>query len=456
VTESREYLFVLNGPDGRSAFTFRGPCQIGLGRTPENAICVKDPAVSRRHAIVHVRDEVTIEDLGSENGTWVHELVPASSSETPMVSQRRLEKGERFVLAAGRLAMLGSSTLSVAGDRPLSEPSASGPLVLDPEMRRVYDLAFRVARGPIAILVLGETGVGKEVLARAIHDASPRASGPFVAINCAAIPETLIESELFGHERGAFTGANTPKPGLLEAADGGTVFLDEVGDIPAAMQARLLRVLEDGRVQRVGSVKPRTVDVRFVAATHRDLRAAVSSSSFREDLYYRLSGMTLVVPPLRDRREEILPLARRFIVALAERLGTTAPALSPAAEAILSTHAWPGNVRELRNVLERACLVSDGGAIAPEHLFLELPRGRATALERATIPPPHAPPSLSPASSASPDSLRAEAERLERQRIVDALADAGGNQTKAARALGISRRVLTRALDRFNLPRPRR
>jgi DNA-binding NtrC family response regulator len=438
---SGEHVFVLNGPAGRSAFTFRAPCRVALGRTPDNAIAIADPSVSRRHAALHVADEVEIEDLGSENGTWVHELVLARSNETPMVSQRRLERGERYVLAPGRLVTIGATTLAVASGGGESESAAGDPLVLDPEMKRVYELAAKVARGPIAVLLLGETGVGKEILARAIHDASPRRTQPFVAINCAAIPETLLESELFGHERGAFTGALAAKPGLIEAADRGTVFLDEIGDIPAAMQARLLRVLEEGTVQRVGSVKPMPVDVRFVAATHRDLEEAIAAGSFRRDLFYRVSGMTLRIPPLRERRTEIAPLARRFVTKLSSRLGTAPPRLSSEAEAALESHAWPGNVRELRNVLERACLVCESGVIGPEHLFLEPPQASSA---RATAPPPSA------------GSLRAEAERLDRQRIVDALHAAGGNQTKAARALGITRRVLTRALDRYQLPRPRR
>jgi transcriptional regulator with AAA-type ATPase domain len=284
VSEPAEYVFVLNGPEGRSAFTFRAPRQVGLGRTADNAIAIKDPAVSRKHATLHLGDGVEIEDLGSENGTWVHELVLARTSETPMVSQRRLEPGERLALEPGRIVMLGATTLALAASAPASAASsADGPLVLDPEMKRVHELAAKVARGPISVLILGETGVGKEILARAIHDASPRAKEAFVAINCAAIPETLIESELFGHERGAFTGAHAAKLGLIEAADRGTVFLDELGDIPAATQARLLRVLEDGAVQRVGSVRPHQVDVRFVGATHRDLEAAVAADAFRRD-----------------------------------------------------------------------------------------------------------------------------------------------------------------------------
>ena len=308
-------------------------------------------------------------------------------------------------------------------------------------MRRTYALAARAAAGTIGVVILGETGVGKDVLARWIHDASPRAARPFVSVNCAALSESLLESELFGHERGAFTGAAQAKEGLLETAPGGTVFLDEVGELPAATQAKLLRVIEAREVLRVGGVRPRKIDVRFVAATNRDLEADVARGSFRRDLYFRLNGMTLVVPPLRERPADVPLLARRFVAALAAGAGhRRVPAISAAALARLAAHAWPGNVRELRNVVERALLLCDGPAITEAHLPPEV--------LSVVAAPPGAPSASRAPSTAVP-------EGSERARILGALAACAGNQSRAAKKLGISRKVLIARLDAYGVARPR-
>ena len=237
-------------------------------------------------------------------------------------------------------------------------PPVEGVIVEDPRMRRAYQLAQSAARGVISVLVVGETGVGKDVMATQIHKLSPRAKAPFVTLNCAAISESLLESELFGHEKGAFTGATDAKAGLLEMAPGGTVFLDEIAEMPAKLQAKLLRVLETREIQRVGSVKTRAIDVRFVAATNRDLDADIAEGKFRRDLYYRLNGITVHIPPLRERRAEIMPLVRSFLARFAREAGDrAAPDVSPEAARLLEVYPWPGNVREVRNVVERALLL---------------------------------------------------------------------------------------------------
>ena len=315
----------------------------------------------------------------------------------------------------------------------------------------------RVAASDISVLLLGETGAGKEVMAEAIHSRSPRAGKPLLRLNCAALSETLLESELFGHEKGAFTGADKSKPGLLETADGGTVFLDEIGEMPATLQAKLLRVLEERMVTRVGGLRPKPIDVRFISATHRDLGAESSRGRFRQDLFFRLNGISLVIPPLRERPGEIEALARAFLAA-GRAPGAPEPTLSPAAVAALKAHPWPGNVRELRNVMGRALVLSGGGTIEPEHLNLEHPRpssapppGPAPAPEPTPAPAPAPAPA---ANAAGP--LSAAIDALEKQRILDALERCAGNQSRAAKMLGISRGTLLSRLDAFGIPRPRK
>jgi DNA-binding NtrC family response regulator len=316
-------------------------------------------------------------------------------------------------------------------------------------MERIHKLAKRIAASNINVLLLGETGVGKEVMARAIHRMSPRAERPFLGLNCASLHETLFESELFGYEKGAFTGASHPKPGLIESADGGTVFLDEIGEIPAATQAKLLRVLEERQVMRVGALRPREVDVRFVAATNQNLETEIELGRFREDLFYRLNGISLVIPPLRDRVAEIPKLARAFIAEACAHAGyPTQPVLSREALEWMTRHSWPGNIRELRNAVNRAVLLASGGVIQPEHLESEAyqprtGRGSGRRADTATTAPPPSD------DSAAPDDD-------ERQRILQALAACGGNQTRAAKMLGMARRTLTSKLNKLGVPRPRK
>jgi DNA-binding NtrC family response regulator len=297
-------------------------------------------------------------------------------------------------------------------------------------MQQVLDLARRAAAGTINVLILGETGAGKEVLARFIHSHSTRAQNPFVCIDCAALSASLLESELFGHERGAFTGATATKPGLLETAPGGTVFLDEVGELPLPLQAKLLRAIENRTVTRVGGVKARAIDVRFLAATNRDLEAATAGGAFRPDLYYRLNGMTLTVPPLRERVDDIPLLASAFMAELCRN--RRPPALGEDALRLLCGYAWPGNVRELRNVIERALLLCDGAELTVGHL--PQPTLASQPLSRPSASPPVS----------------------EREQILTTLAACGGNQSRAARELGLSRKVLIARLASYGAARPRK
>ncbi|PSF12375.1 response regulator [Marinobacter fuscus] len=238
-------------------------------------------------------------------------------------------------------------------------------------MQRVFTLIRKVAPTETTTLIRGESGTGKELAARALHLLSPRAKKPLISVNCAAIPESLIESELFGHEKGAFTGAVSARTGLIEAADGGSLFLDEIGELPPEAQARLLRVLQESEIRRVGSTESRKVDVRMIAATHRNLKAMTRTGEFREDLYYRLNVMQIRIPPLRERRADILGLARRFLARQANKLGRPELSLSPEAMRTLERYRWPGNVRELENAIERASILSDGDIIHPSSLDLD-------------------------------------------------------------------------------------
>jgi len=362
-----------------------------------------------------------------------------------------------------RLELLSAIRARLLRTQRRNEPALSSPsttttaplelaptfVVRDPSMRALLRQVEQVARGTISVLILGETGVGKEMVAELVHRASRR-PGKFVAVNCAALPESLLESELFGHERGAFTGAQTSKEGLFESAHGGTLFLDEVGDMPRATQVKLLRVLETKSVTRVGGRAPRAIDVRFVSATNRDVeRDASDEGTFRKDLYFRLNGVPLRVPALRERRSDIEALAEHFVTLHSRALGLLrVPELSAAARALLLRHDWPGNIRELRNVIERALLTCEGSRIEPEHLLVrpldERVPGRA-----------HKPSTSDPELDARAR-LMNELSEMEKQRIVDALARCAGNQTLAAELLGISRRTLVTRLHAYDLPRPRR
>ena len=312
--------------------------------------------------------------------------------------------------------------------------AAEGLVAASPGMRRVLELVDIVSATDSAVLIQGESGTGKELVSRAIHFRGARAARPFIAINCAALPEALLESELFGYAKGAFTGAVTERKGLFEDADGGTLLLDEIGDMPLLLQGKLLRVLQEGEIRRVGSTSVRRVDVRILASTNRSLPSLIQDGKFRDDLFYRLNVIPLVIPPLRERAEDIVPLCRHFLAAFGKKLGRSPPSLSPEALQAVLDHPWPGNVRELENVIERAVTLSSSPLISAQEF------GTIFSLGHAALRP-------APAPGAAPSTLQG----AERETIIRALREADGNQTRAAEALGMGRNTLWRKMKKYGI-----
>jgi two-component system response regulator AtoC len=443
---------------------------VTIGRAETSDVRIDDLQASRSHARLITGDQFFVEDLGSINGTRVRD--------------RPIARGEKVQVQSGETIAIGSSVLIIhVRSRQAAEPAASDDptytnanLSLSPTtaalgrqdaMLAIYSLAERAAAGTINVLILGETGVGKEVLAETIHCLSPRRSGPSICLNCAALSEGLLESELFGHEKGSFTGAVAAKAGLLETAGGGTLFLDEVGEMPAATQAKLLRVLETREVTRVGSVRPKRIDVRFIAATNRDLEREVAEGGFRRDLYFRLNGVSIRIPPLRERRTEIRPLAETFLRQICQELRRPEPRLSAEAVAALERNDWPGNIRELKNVIERAVLLCTGSTIEVEHLPEAKRRpaaanglgdvvGAAGVVGGAVagVVAPWERTAGPRVANETPDLSSAQLD--DRQRIMDALASCAGNQSRAAKLLGMPRRTFVARLDRYQIPRPKK
>jgi two-component system, response regulator FlrC len=322
----------------------------------------------------------------------------------------------------------GAATATTIPERLAAEPVAIAEV-----SRRVLELAQRVARSDCTVLLIGDSGTGKEVLARYIHRHSARAAGPFIAVNCAALPESMLEAILFGYERGAFTGAHAAHAGKFEQAQGGTLLLDEITEMPLALQAKLLRVLQEREVERLGGRVSVALDVRVLATTNRRLREEVAASRFREDLYYRLNVFPLLLPPLRARREDVLPLAMQLLTSRC-RPGAPIPALSAEAAHLLLTYAWPGNVRELDNLLQRALILVSGPVIRPEHIQFELLADDA-CIQGAALEP-------------GPGSLAGSLDEREREMILAALRT-GKNRNAAAQTLGISARTLRYKLARL-------
>jgi len=325
-----------------------------------------------------------------------------------------------------------------AGEQPCARPRRADcdPVACAPSSRRLIELARRVAHSDCTVLIVGESGTGKEILARHIHQRSPRAARPLVAINCAAIPENMLEAMLFGYERGSFTGAHAAHAGKFEQAQGGTLLLDEVTEMPLGLQAKLLRVLQEREVERLGGRAPVSLDVRVIATTNRRLREEVAAGRFREDLYYRLNVFPLAIAPLRLRRDDVLPLAMQLLTARC-RPGEPIPALSAEAAHLLLTYPWPGNVRELDNLLQRALILLNGPVIRPEHIQFEL------ANEGETGAPG---PGMSAGAEAS---LAGSLVQAERDLILDALRHHQGSRREAAEHLGISPRTLRYKLARL-------
>jgi transcriptional regulator with PAS, ATPase and Fis domain len=463
-----QYTVVYFDSDGAKTHVLRRDEAYTIGRSDSCDIVIKRTTVSSRHAVVIGSSPPTIKDLGSRNGTHVssrtitpHTLVPIDVGSVVQIGDvvlfvQRSHDESPFSDRSPRQTEESSEERRT----PPPEPPAHARealIVRSQRMRELLSMARIVAASDLTVLIIGETGVGKERLAQSIHAASSRASQPVISLNCAAFPENLVESELFGYERGAFTGAAKPKRGLIGAAEGGTLFLDEVGELTLPIQAKLLRVLEARELLPLGATKVTSIDVRFIAATNRGLTDAIASGRFREDLYYRLNGVTLEIPPLRERRDDIMPLAEHFGGGFAAQLRRPPPSFSTEATEAILAYAWPGNIRELKNVIERATLLATSGVIEANAIPKNAPTPslasfgsfddteHETSVSMPTLP-----------GDSSPESTLGKRRIFGRDEMLLALKRAGGDQTEAAKLLGVSRRTLINWLDKFELPRPRK
>ena len=407
-----------------------------------------DSAGAARHAIAALRRDargqcppilVLVGAAGSGDEAGLRAAGAAAVALRGAAGGDPRERGERLAALLARIARP-TATAGPAPEPASDEKRPVAPIARSPKMREVLALAERAMPSLATVLITGETGPGKELLARAIHQGSPRRAGPFVALNCAAFPDTLLESELFGHVRGSFTGADRNKKGLFEVANGGTLFLDEVGETSPPLQAKLLRALQEREVRPVGGARARPVDVRVVAATNRALRGEVARGTYREDLYYRLAVFHLAVPPLRERREDVLPLAAHFLRVHGERDGKRGCQLAREASDLLLLHSWPGNVRELENEMQRALAIAEPGeSIAVRHLSDRMQEALRPVRETA----------VAPAQGGEP--LRRTLARIEGWLIRRALEEHGGRRAATARALGITREGLYKKMRRFGI-----
>jgi len=420
-------LRVAAGPDaGKEHVLDEGTTMVGTH--PDNDVVLTDNTVSRYHLELRVRsDGIAVKDLDTTNGTRQGGTKIGS---VVLTGPSRLRLGKHT-----EIEIVPDEREIELADWPASSDRFGGVLGQNPAMRRLFALLARVAPTDATVLLAGETGTGKEAIAEAIHQSSRRVAGPFVVVDCGSIPHDLIASELFGHARGAYTGATSDKRGLIEVANGGTLFLDEIGELALDLQPQLLRVLDKRQVRRVGETAPVDVDIRVIAASHRDLRAMVKAGQFREDLYYRLAVVRAEIPPLRERLEDLPALARHF----AEEMGRSGFDLSAALLDQLSRHAWPGNVRELRNVVERALSLGSSGLSdePPAH-----PQRAAT-----TAPPPPADVLELPFKEAK----AALIEGFEREYLVHLLARHKGNISRAAAEAGIDRNYIHRLVKKYGI-----
>jgi len=408
-----------------------------IGRAAACDVVLDHRSLSRRHAILRRTPELSLQDLGSTNGV--------------RLAGRIVRGGEPILLSPGEGFHIGPFSFIIVDAQavgPSTDRSGRDRLIVeDPTPGGVSALVREIARSNVNVLVLGETGVGKEVLATTIHALSGRA-GKLASVNCAALSETLLDGELFGHEKGAFTGAIAARQGLLEGASGGTVFLDELGEMPLALQAKLLRAVESREIRRLGSTRATLIDIRIVAATNRELTAEVDAGRFRQDLFFRLDGVSLRIPPLRERRAAIAPLALQFIEQAKQRLGKPDIVATPELLAALAAYDWPGNVRELKAVIDRAVLLSRGSQLGSRHLAFSM-SGDATR-----TPQRRAPQTETNREVDDLDFLDSE-QRSDRARVISAIEACAGNQTRAAKQLGISRTTLVNKLGLYRIPRPR-
>jgi two-component system response regulator AtoC len=477
--ESFEVIATSNGIDAVALAKARAPdlvvCDVGMpvmdGHQVLRALREYPPTASLPFIFLSARAERHEVRAGMNSGADDYVTKPFQLTELLEAVRARLRRLQSLsaqahaaVAASGAAGELSGGA---AGDVANVAPLPAGVVRVDPAMHELYRQVQQVAQSQLNVLVLGETGVGKEVLARSLHDLSARRAAPFLPLNCSALSEHLLEAELFGHEKGAFTGAMRARAGLFETAHGGTVFLDEVGELPLSTQTKLLRVLEDRMILRVGGRTAKEVDVRFIAATNRNLKDEIARRTFREDLYYRLNGMSFTLPPLRQRRSEIRPLCQVFATRACIEHRKGAPlVLSDRALDLLERYDWPGNVRELQNCIERAVVLCSGPTLDTEHLPPELTESasRASGLRPAAAATPAARSGAGAApdpSSASSDidpaaRLRQELAELERDKVLKALEESGGNQGLAAERLGVSRRTLVYRLSALGLTRSRK
>jgi DNA-binding NtrC family response regulator len=458
--------------DGMTVEIRLGLKEIRLGRGREADLQLPDRSVSRLHARVYrVGNRYFLADLGSRNGTHangrpvtqlplddgqtfhvgpyrIHFFGPSPSGEEPTVAPDAASTPAANPSAAATAPPVAACSPEAASTPASREPSphrtgtarpaGDAPFGLvggSPPMRKLVETVRRVGPSDAAVLIEGETGSGKELVARGLHDVSDRRDRPFIVVNCGAISPELIESELFGHERGSFTGATAQRRGAFELAHNGTIFLDEIGELPYTLQPKLLRALEQKEIKRVGGNETLSADARVLAATNRNLKDEVAKKTFREDLYFRVGAISVAVPPLRDRREDIALLANHFLAAMSARSARPLPELSPAALDALITHNWPGNVRELRNAIQRAVVMAEGAELsAADFAFLRA--------------------SSNPASDPEMPEGLTRWEQAERTNILAELARQGGNKTRTARTLGIAKSTLFEKLKKYGIGSP--